>query len=84
MCVGGQTSSSSETHRVCVVDLLHVPLLVPSEREEGNGSVRAAAGQDEAEVVGSPADGVHWTTQTTSHTRNYSETQTRMFSHANH
>lgn len=41
------------------VDLLHFPLAQPSVGQQGDGPVRAAAGQDEAMVVRSPAHGVH-------------------------
>lgn len=52
-------SGLSQTHSVCIADLLDVPLLIPSEREKGNGSVGAATGQDQTKVIGTPADRVH-------------------------
>lgn len=48
-----------QTHSVCVADLLDIPLLIPSERKKGNGSIWAATGQDQPKVIGTPAHRVH-------------------------
>lgn len=47
------------TYRVSVVDLLHLPLAFPSVGQQGDGPIRAPAGQDQAVVVGCPAHRVH-------------------------
>lgn len=47
------------TYSVSIVDLLYFPLAQPGVGQQRDGPVRAAAGQDEAVVVGSPAYGVY-------------------------
>lgn len=49
----------ASTHGVSVGDLFHIPLLVPSKGEHRDGAIGAAAGQDQAEVVRTPADRVY-------------------------
>ena len=48
------------THRVCVVDFLHVPCAIARGGDDGNGAVRAATNQHQAELVRRPIHGIHW------------------------
>lgn len=47
------------TDRMCIVDLLDVPLLLSREGEQGDGAVRAAARQNQAKLVWTPTHRVH-------------------------
>lgn len=42
-----------------IVDLLHVPLALPGVGEQGDGSIGAPTGQDEAVVMGGPAHRIY-------------------------